>query len=203
MSVVGHELFKPVAVEFEAENGREVFDFETKTFTKSVKEDTVPVESKVNFALRIKDKFCLSDEAYHELSFLSKDIPQLYKLKMESSSLNSSFDICEAPEGVVGVQQSLKTSRLKHLQLDPTQKIQVKLASDGISIGKNIHVINFTFTLLTAGNHALAIMQVPEKYATLSEALADIDAEARDLQLITVNGKTHELEFFLGGDMKF
>ena len=37
----------------------------------------------------IKDKFWLSDEAYHELSQLSQDIPRLYKLKKASKTLNS------------------------------------------------------------------------------------------------------------------
>ena len=57
---------------------------------------------------------------------------------------------------------------------------------------RNLHRINFTFTLLNEGplaqsangNHTIAIFQVPEKYAALSEALTDIAREASELQTI-------------------
>ena len=112
------------------------------------------------------------------------------------------------------MQQSLRsrlTARLQSLTLCPGEKVQIKLSGDGTSIGRNLHVINFTFTLLNEGslarsvegNHSLAILQVPEKYADLSGALIDIAEEAKHLQSITVRGVTHPMEYFLGGDMKF
>ncbi len=126
-------------------------------------------------------------------------------------TLNLSFDIVPAPSGLTGVQQSLKsrlTSRLNNLKtLSPGDMIQIKLSGDG-----NINVVNFTFTLLnegtltqsSSGNHTLAILRVPEKYYdSLVEALHDISIEAENLRSIIINGVSYDIEYFLGGDMKF
>ncbi len=69
-------------------------------------------------------------------------------------------------------------------------------------------VINFTFTLLNegslaqsvTGNHTLAILQISEKYDALAGAPKK---PVSTLQSVTVDGKTHRVEYFLGGDMKF
>ena len=50
--------------------------------------------------------------------------------------------------------------------------LHVKLSSDGTNIGKRVHVVNFTFTLLeegspahsSQGKHILAVLKEPEKY---------------------------------------
>jgi hypothetical protein len=88
--------------------------------------------------------------------------------------------------------------------------VRVKLSGDCTRIGKRLHVVNFTFTLLdegdaaysSEGNHPLAIFQDPEDYDSLSRALSDIKDEVAILTEITVRA-TFAIEYFLGGDMKF
>ena len=46
-------------------------------------------------------------------------------------------------------------------------------------------------------------MQIPEKYDSLATSLSNIVDEARDLTLITVDGITYPIQYYLGGDMKF
>ena len=60
----------------------------------------------------------------------------------------------------------------KDAQFKTQKKIRVKLSGDGTNIGKHLHVINFTFTLLdegskaysSDGNHVLAILREAESY---------------------------------------
>lgn len=77
------------------------------------------------------------------------------------------------------------------------ETVRLKLSGDGTAIGRNLHVINFTFTLLdsggatsVAGNHSLAILKVPEKYDELHSGLQDVVSEASDLQVLVVGGQT-------------
>ena len=52
-------------------------------------------------------------------------------------------------------------------------------------IGKRLHVVTFTFTLLDEGqracsyegNHVLAVFKEPEKYDTVKNALASCDGD--------------------------
>ena len=69
-------------------------------------------------------------------------------------------------------------------------------------IGKRLHVVTFTFTLLDEGqkacsyerNHMLAIFKEPEKYETVKNALADITAEVERLSTIDVEGTMYRIE---------
>lgn len=133
--------YKPVSVEVEniENHSRETFDIQNGTFSTVDNENIEPDSDKQRLALYVKDKFYLSDEAYHEMSLLSKDIPRLYKIKELTKGLNSTFDIVHSPDGVTGVQQSLKSrlvARLNSLQsLSPSDVIKVKLTGDGTAIG--------------------------------------------------------------------
>ena len=49
----------------------------------------------------------------------------------------------------------------------------------------------------------LAILQGPEDYNALATSLSDIVKEASELQSIEIKGKEHNIEYFLGGDLKF
>ena len=53
--------------------------------------------------------------------------------------------------------------------------VRVKLSGDGTRIGKRLHVVNFTFTLLDGDaaysseeNHPIAIFKDPENYDSLA-----------------------------------
>lgn len=203
----------PVSIEVAYESGvREHIDVSKGTASNPKQEQS---EDLHHFALYIKDKFTLSDAAYREVSQLTPSIPRLSKLKALASSLNSEFDIFPAPNGIIGVQQGLAARLLLQLQmlddLGTDDVIQVKLTGDGTNIGRSVHVINIAFTLQNDpssvssphGNHSLAILKMPEDYDSLKKALVDLLKETSELKSMQVNGTTHRIEYFLGGDMKF
>lgn len=84
---------------------------------------------------------------------------------MESNritELNRLWNIKPTPHGTIGLQQSLRDRlqvRLAHLlrisKPDVTflqdKVLHIKLSGDGTNIGKRLHIINFTFTLLEEG----------------------------------------------------
>lgn len=116
----------------------------------------------INMMLLIKDKYCISGRGYHEMASVCKEMPRHYKLKRRIKELNSLWNITPAPNGILGVQQSLedrlfiRISRLlKTAPEDAAFKkdgtIRVKLSGDGTRIGKRLHVTNFTFTILDEG----------------------------------------------------
>ena len=87
----------------------------------------------------------------------------------------------------------------------------MKLSGDGTNIGKRIHVVNISFTVLeegrnamsSDGNHTVAILDLQEDYENLKLSLQDIINEVKNLKKITVDGHTFTIEWFLGGDWKF
>ena len=88
--------------------------------------------------------------------------------------------------------------------------VNVKLSGDGTKIGKRLHVVVFTFTILdedqtgsAAGNHILAVFKQPESYDCLKLALEDIIEEVNNLQEIQVEDITFKITYYLGGDWKF
>ena len=88
--------------------------------------------------------------------------------------------------------------------------MRVKLSSHGTSIGKRLHVINFTYTLLDEGdkahsfegNHSLTIFRKPENYESLKLVLMDI-IQVSELNRIEVDGSSYGIKYYLGGDWKF
>ncbi len=167
--------------------------------------------------LFIKDKFNVSGRAYHELAKVCKSMPRHYKLQQRTKELNAQWNIWPTPNGTCGVQQSLKdrlSQRVHHLhhtaspdaEFRTHHSLRIKLSGDGT----NIHVINFTFTLLEGalaysaeGNHPLAIIKENEKYDTLCAALKDIRDDVEGLRTIGVEGHTYNIIYYLGGDWKF
>ncbi len=172
--------------------------------------------------LYVKDQFNVSGSAYHDMAKICQEMPRHYKLQKRINVLNELWDIKPMLNGLVGVQQSLQdrlSGRIKHLLKEAppnapfreNKKCRVKLSSDGTSIGKRLHVINFTFTVLDEGdkaysadgNHSLAIFREPETYEALESALEDIITEVDNLQSVEVDGTQFEIQYFLGGDWKF
>lgn len=68
-------------------------------------------------------------------------------------------------------------------------------------------MVNFAFTVIeegqlacsAKGNHTLAILKVSENYNDLAAGLKDIIEEAKDLEVVTIEGKVHTIEYFLIG----
>ena len=217
LSVVNDQHFIPQSIEVTHRDSgqREVVDLNKGAFVKTGIDSKSKTDDLTSFALYVKDKFSLSDVAYRELSQLTPLLPRLNHLKKLSSTLNSEFHLFPAPAGVIGVQQSLKARLHSCLNafngLSEGEVVQVKLTGDGTNIGRTFHVVNVAFVLLNDsasvsspnGNHSLAILKVSEDYDSLHQSLTDILEEASTLQSIDINDRSHRVEFFLGGDMKF
>ena len=176
---------------------------------------------RINMMLMIKDSYNVSGNAYHEFARVAKEMPRHHKLKRRISELNSLWNISVTPDGS-GVQQSLEMrlrDRLTHLiesapedaDFRTTKKVRVKLSGDGTNMGKHLHVVNFTFTILdegrkaysAEGNYSLAIFREQESYEGIKNALADIRQEVETLSSIKVNGLDFDIIYHLGGDWKF
>ena len=216
-----NEHYKPIYVDLQTSDGeRETLNLKTLSFSKCAT-TTSTNEDITKFALFIKDKFCLSDHAYHELSLVSGSLPKLHIIKKERKSINCMANASISPTtGVVGVQQTLR-SRL-NLHINEFQRsgvlenflsdgcIRIKLAGDGTRVGRGLNLINFTFTFVdkeaaksVAGNHTLAILKCEEKYFDLAAGLSSIAEEVKTLSHIAVNGEEYKIEYFLSGDWKF
>ena len=199
----------------------EVLDIDKGTFStlkSAVPEPVVEGDEKALLALYIKDQFNISDRAYLAMTKLSADLPRKYQLKNLAGDLDAKFELKATPGGTTGVQQSLLhrlTLRLEQLKksdlLPSSNRLRIRLSGDGTYIAKNLHVINFTFTLIeeTRGtstateNHSLAILNIPEKYECLKIGLSDIISEAKGLMSIEFNSTIYDIEYFLSGDWKF
>ena len=180
LSFCKEEGFKPLLVEIENidTGNREIVDASSGTFHR--KESSPGSKDKLHSALYIKDKFRVSNEAFHELSMLS-DLPNSSQVKRLKSAMNSAFDIRSTPNQTVGVQQSLRNRLMVHLtqlvrQYTAVNKpipstIKIKLTGDGTQIARGLSVVNVAFTVLeegqqatsVVGNHSIAILRVSEK----------------------------------------
>ena len=77
------------------------------------------------------------------------------------------------------------------------KEVCLRLSGDGTKIGKRLHVVVFTFTILdedqagpARGNHILAVFKQPESYDCLKLALDDIIKELDTLREIAVKDIT-------------
>lgn len=149
------------------------------------------------------------------------NLPNSSQVKRLTHTLNSQFEVVSTPNGIVGVQQSLRTRitvRVTRLlkqycaeNREIPSTIRVKLTGDGTQIARGLSVVNIAFTILeegqlacsASGNHTIAILKVAENYDELAAGLEDIIKEATDLEVLTINDKVFKLQFFLGGDWKF
>ena len=176
----------------------------------------------LDMILYIKDCYNVSNAAYHEMAQICKHLLRHYKVKERIRELNKHWNIQPLPNNIEGVQQSLedrlrvRIERLVELSSPESEflrskKIRVKLSGDGTCIGKRLHVVCFTFTILDEsnksgsfeGNHVLAVFKTPENYSSLKKALEDIIKDVERLERINIGDKSFDIEYFLGGDWKF
>ena len=199
-------------------NKTETLDLNSGTYhTSSLETNINNDDDDDDLVLYVKDRFGLSDAAYHELSMVCEKLPRSWRLKHLAKHINSKYEIKPCPNNV-GVQQSLCSKlkeRTRHMlqkeTIRATDVLQVKLSGDGTKICRKLNLINFTFTLLNEeeiamspkGNHTIAIINGSEKYDTLKAALADIIKEVAELTEIEVNGIIFKIEYFLCSDLKF
>ena len=151
-------------------------------------------DSLVRKNLYIKEKYNISNEAYHEISMTNLHLPSAYSLQKEAKQMNSKYVIEAVLGNAIGVQQSLEkelTERLQHLlscdaNLQEIRKIQVKITGDGTYVSRSMHTLVIAFTIVNVkgeefpnsprGNHILALINTTEDYeqVAVSELAAEV-----------------------------
>jgi len=86
-------------------------------------------------------------------------------------------------------------------------KMKVKLSRDGARMSRTTNFMMMSFTLLQLNESVMSPKTYgPEKYETLKTSLFPFFNEVNQLiskVTLSIDGENVELEFFLGGDMKF
>lgn len=115
----------------------------------------------VNYWILIKDKYNLSNEAWHELAMKCKEIPTKGKISREIGELNKRWSLKETPGEAEGLQISFKeslTEQLLRLQenskLGDDATIKIKISGDGTNIGKRLKLENITYTIVNEKENA-------------------------------------------------
>ena len=182
------------------------------------------VSQAVNEVLYTKERYGISDQAYHELSMVSESLPRSWKVKKQRNDMNIQWQVFSTPgDNTIGVQQSFKRKlkdRIKSLEQNSssdalfrkTSTVRVKLTGDGTYVGPRQHIVTFGFTLLDegsaaksfAGNH-ISIVRGPEDYDSLSICLKDVISEISDIHNngLEVDRNRYTVQFYLGADWKF
>ena len=216
------EDFQPCLLELKENDSGDsmIVDVHNGTFTPKLDKVDTTIASRTHSTLYVKDKYAISNDAYHELSVIS-DLPTFHEIRKLSTSLNSKCEIRNCPNGVCGVQQSIKKRLVQRLTtfvrianqegiLVPST-LRIKLTGDGTRIARCYNIVNIAFTILDEGNKAysvlgnytVAILRTSEEYDKLVLGLEDICNEAKDIEMLTIEGTVYRILFFLGGDMKF
>lgn len=88
-----------------------------KTCTFEYAEENITQQDDENLEqlLFLLDKFCVSDELYHELTILYKDLPRSYLIKQKRSGLNKLCHIEKAPGIYPGAQISFLDTLKEHI----------------------------------------------------------------------------------------
>ena len=135
-------------------------------------------DDQIDKTLYVKDKFNVSNQTYHELAMINKDLPGSSVLTKRARELDSESNISPTPGKLIGVQQSLQErlkKRIQHLVgTNPTiaekRMIKVKIITDGTCISRSMHAIVIAFTIIEdeaspnspRGNHSIALLNAEE-----------------------------------------
>lgn len=188
-----------------------IIDASRNVSSKQPSSDTVQVES----MLLVKDKFKISDLAYKKLASNSS-LPCLKKLKAYSQELNVTYDI-KFFQTCIRVYEPLQSKLPRVIRnvlnsskgpcLAGKTSIGIRISGDGTWVGKRLHIVNFTFSIVNknfcSGTHLLAILKVHEKYKHLVDVLKPITDEMKTFTQLSFNGNACSLKYLLAGDMKF
>ncbi|CAH3115052.1 unnamed protein product [Pocillopora meandrina] len=165
----------------------------------------------INMWLYLKDKFNISNEAWHEIAIKANGLPNTYSIKKRINELNSKWNLKPTPGDAEGVQLGFAESLQEHIvrlqkngEINDGEAIKIKLGGDGTNIGKRLTVVNFTFTILNEkdvamaekGNYVLAVIKTTETYHNLRDSLADLQMEMSNLKEISANNCTYKIEYF-------
>ena len=219
LAFLGLTEHPPVSIQIRSKSGSvETLMLDNEALEQESKLEKQAHEKKLNMLLYAKDRFNISNEAYHELSMiLNESMRRSYIVKKRIKEVNDSFNIKPMDGRISGFEQSVKEllpqvilRQFDNENFAIPEVIRVKLSGDGTWLGSKLHVINFTFTLSdfpdaksSSGNTLLAIFKSSESYENLKIALHNIVNECKDLSYVKVHDKIYHLAFYLGGDLKF
>lgn len=182
-------------------------------------------ENEVERLLFYKDKHAISDRAYNDLKTkCTLKIPSLFKIKRFRDTVDGTFEIHNNEMGVFMSAEHKLRFRLEQFFKrkykfginDPDTKfkdpiIHVKLGADGTNIGRNLKLLNFTFTLINegakskgaSGNYTLGIFEIEsENYASVTECFKELIEEIANLNTIIVDDKELKIVYYYAGDWK-
>ena len=156
-----YEGFQPCLLELKDKNTGDqlTLDVNKGTFAyKDIKETKYSTtSSRTHSTLYVKDKFSVSNEAYHELSIIS-DLPSSNQIKKLTASLNSYCAIQNCPNEITGVQQSIRARIVQRLTrfvqkankegMPVPTTIKIKLTGDGTRIARGLNIVNFALLYL-------------------------------------------------------
>lgn len=146
------------------------------------------IKSKIEQVLFFLDRFCVSDEVYHELSLLGEGLLKSYLIKQKRTELNKLNHVERLPGPYPGASISFTDTLKNHIRELITNnpeikntKIQVKLGGDGARMSRSTNFMMMFFTFLQLKkkvmspkhNRTIAVFNGPEKYATLKSLLSD------------------------------
>ena len=118
----------------------------------------------------IKDRFNISNKAWHELATQTKQMPNNYKIEKKLKELNAKWNLQPTPGQAERVQLSLRESlEEQEIRLQGkgvfhmNTKIKVKISGDGTNIGKRM---GLTLTKGTNIGKRLKIINLTYTYET-------------------------------------
>lgn len=179
----------------------------------------------VDATLRLKDKYFMSNELYHQLASLYPQLPKLNVLTSRASELNSEstvYILNNADGKAVGAYQKLLDAipnairRLKDRMTD--DRITLKMSGDGTLNGKHHRALNFAFSvrpsdlslrkdhpdLFSDTLQLLATAEIPEDYASIKFLAGHVMGENFPSELtVDVDGRSFQVKIVLSGDLKF
>ena len=133
-----------------------------KTCTYEYAEENITQQDDENLEqlLFLLDKFCVSDELYHELTILYKDLPRSYLIKQMRSDLTKLCHIEKAREKAPGIYpgaqisflDTLKEHIADFLKSNPNypmeEPMKVKIRGDGVKMSRTTNFMLLSFSLL-------------------------------------------------------
>lgn len=110
LSLCNTAPFTPTSVQLHNNDTNQtvVFNIEAGKFSSDEEKRITDQFKKVASTLYVKDKFAIPDRAYLEMSQLTSDLPRTYELKKLAKGYDDEIVITSTPNGIVGVQQSLR-----------------------------------------------------------------------------------------------
>ena len=179
------ENFHAIKVQMMNKDTKEVLDIECgKAVGTSDK-------SKVEKALLVKERFNISDVAYHQLAQINPKLPRQSQLTKVSKGMNTAYNIWPTPGQTEGVQQSIVDRlkiRLQHiLKKNPSfalrKSIRVKITGDGTVVSRSLHLLVVAFSIVDvneenpnapSGNHIVALLNTTEDYDNMAETMENV-----------------------------